>query len=147
MADSNACCRISRLRVAGNLANVYLGEQGLPGYIPGWRLLFVLGGLLAGLISIVIAIFMATTSDGIEELNLMKKRSMLGQEFFRFLDFWCLLFHLHLGSTPLGFRWSHQSSLMTLLVKAVVAQCWRSSALWCQGTVDWLGVAVVQVVG
>eukprot|EP00434_Breviolum_minutum_P028452 symbB.v1.2.025170.t1/scaffold2430.1/size88086/5 len=44
--------------VAGNLANVYLGEQGAPGYIPGWRLLFVLGGLLAGLISVVIAIFM-----------------------------------------------------------------------------------------
>lgn len=71
--------RDSRLRVAGNLANVYLGEQGLPGYIPGWRLLFVLGGLLAGLISIVIAIFMATTSDGIDELSLMEKRSMLGQ--------------------------------------------------------------------
>ena len=45
--------------------------QGAPGYIPGWRLLFVLGGLLAGLISVVIAIFMATSSDGIDELSLM----------------------------------------------------------------------------
>ena len=77
VADSNACCGISRLRVAGNLANVYLGEQGAPGYIPGWRLLFVLGGLLAGLISVVIAIFMATSSDGIDELSLMRSGPVL----------------------------------------------------------------------
>jgi len=116
--------------VAGNLANITIGE------IPGWRALFVLGGVLAALIGAVIGVFMVEppkqldASAGKSGCNAVIEELCIMVHFLTIPTFLIMVVQGIFGTIP----WTVMGNNL-LFFKLSGLEDWQGSLLASEGTV------------